>query len=145
MSLCTWTEVDGKLTCPTCGHPAPVQNPRHMRNCRTDRPALEEAAKVSSQKPCPNCPGSLHYLIRLGWNFAAAVAYWAASGCKLVTKATYDARRAICEGDPSSEDFNKRLPCKQHQGGRCQACGCWILAKAAAASEDCPLKKWPAG
>jgi len=39
-------------------------------------------------------------------------------------------RLSICEG------------CEYLNGQRCRACGCFVKAKAALASENCPKKKW---
>jgi len=32
--------------------------------------------------------------------------------------------------------------CDQHMLGKCKACSCWVAAKAAVSSEQCPLGKW---
>jgi hypothetical protein len=64
------------------------------------------------------------------WNFAAAVAQFAADGCTTVSREQYQARLAVCER------------CEQREGNFCNACGCVLALKAGMRSEDCPLGRW---
>ena len=52
----------------------------------------------------------------------------------LVPPAEGDRRRAICESCPSKL-YSPR-------GGQCIVCGCFVFAKVALASEECPKKHW---
>lgn len=70
-------------------------------------------------------------IIKMGVNFAKAVAEHVASGGEKVTVAQLKERLAVCTLCPLRRD------------ARCSACGCNIEAKAAMATQDCPMGKWP--
>jgi len=62
-------------------------------------------------------------------------------GAKGLTKAALQIDKPI-----GTVIFERRGICHQCEhlrGGKCEICGCFMLAKARLASEDCPLDKWP--
>ena len=65
-------------------------------------------------------------------NFSHSLLNHIQSGFKQVDSDTKQARLEICK------------TCDQYDSSliRCNNCGCFLLIKAAWASEDCPLKKW---
>jgi len=65
-------------------------------------------------------------LIQMSEHFTKAMAKWAKSGLKTVSKEEYERRRLICS--------------KCSGGWRCPKCGCMLWAKAALATEKC--EKW---
>ena len=66
-----------------------------------------------------------------GWSFAKAVTKYVATGGKKVDESRYAERMAICDN------------CEYRSGARCLKCGCFLEMKAAWASADCPIGKWP--
>jgi len=65
-------------------------------------------------------------------NFANSLYNHVQSGFKQVDDKTKEARLEICK---SCEFYEDSLI-------RCNQCGCFLLIKAAWASENCPLQKW---
>lgn len=67
-------------------------------------------------------------------NAASAVARVAkavaAGDSVLVSKASLDARRAVCGS------------CERNLGGQCAECTCFIKLKTLLKTETCPLSKW---
>jgi len=70
-------------------------------------------------------------LLKMAASATKAAADFAASGFKTAPQEVHDARTATC------------APCDQHDGTRCQVCGCFTDKKAWLPLEDCPLGKWP--
>jgi hypothetical protein len=70
-------------------------------------------------------------LMNQGWNFAKAVTKYAATGGKKIDESSFAERMAICDN------------CEYRSGARCLKCGCFLELKAAWASADCPIGKWP--
>jgi hypothetical protein len=66
-----------------------------------------------------------------GKNLFQAAKNYIGDGLKNSTKEEYEDRLAICYECPSRNDKN------------CGECGCFIEAKAAIRSSECPLAKWP--
>jgi hypothetical protein len=66
-------------------------------------------------------------------NFFRAMGRMLASGGKTVSAEDYEARLTVCD------------VCEMRSGKWCthKDCGCDLLFKAALATEDCPIKKWP--
>ena len=62
--------------------------------------------------------------------FGRAMAGWAKSGFKLVSKVEYFKRRLIC------------AKCEERVKGRCSKCGCNLKMKLALATEKCPMNYW---
>lgn len=65
-------------------------------------------------------------------NFSNSLYNHMQSGFKQVDSETKNNRLNICK---TCEHYNDSLI-------KCNSCGCFLLIKAAWASEDCPLKKW---
>ncbi len=57
----------------------------------------------------------------------------AKSGIKQVSDDMYTARKNIC------------IQCDKYDFGVCNACGCFLAAKASLRGEECPEGKWPNG
>lgn len=68
--------------------------------------------------------------ITMAKNFASAMAKHVASGGGHVTDEQLEHRLQVC------------TLCPHRNNDRCTVCGCFISAKAALASQDCPLNKW---
>lgn len=75
-------------------------------------------------------------LIIQGWNFASAMAHWAANGFKMRSKGEIAKRLAICQS------------CEFLQNQTCIKCGCpcnanqQVMNKLALSTEVCPEGKW---
>lgn len=84
---------------------------------------------VISRDPAdkPKLPG----VVRMGVNFAKALAEHVASGAKMAPKELAEYRAATC------------LTCEHRRDDRCSVCGCFIAEKAAWETSECPLGKWP--
>jgi hypothetical protein len=96
----------------------------------------EEQRPVISQGTPPRVPTSTGpSWLQVGFNFALAMAKAAANGFKTVSPELFEARLAACQDGP----------CPHLNGVRClhQKCGCFVNKKAALASEDCPIGRWP--
>lgn len=63
-------------------------------------------------------------------NLLASAARFVASGLKFSTKEEAAARLAVC------------TPCPQYNLGRCNVCGCFLVAKVVLKEEKCPIGKW---
>lgn len=74
----------------------------------------------------PKLPG----VIELAANFTKAMAEHVADGLKHVDHDEYQARLEAC------------TICDQRTANRCAACGCFLHAKAALRSTECPLGRW---
>lgn len=72
-------------------------------------------------------------VIRMGWNFAKAVAMHVVDGFNKTSVEEYSKRLEICE------------TCPLRQNNRClhMKCGCKLNMKARWKSEKCPEGKWP--
>ena len=133
MSDCVLVPLpDGTHTCEACGFTRriTVAPERYHRRC-PGRPG-SPAPAAPAGKPCGTCgPG----LLRTAANAVAAagrvVGAVATGQPVLVDAATKAARLAVCGR------------CELLAGNRCDACGCFVEAKAALATEDCPKGRWP--
>jgi hypothetical protein len=95
-------------------------------------PGIALISRLTTDKPRPPS------MARRIYNFAKAMARHVQSGMQLVSDADRDARLEVC------------LLCPMRNNNVCAACGCFLdvrpdggPGKAAMASEDCPLGKWP--
>lgn len=71
-------------------------------------------------------------------NFTVAVTKHAASGMKSVSKDQFIERMDACNTCPN-------LILDENNDGRCSLCGCWVEAKGAWQSQNCPdtPSRWP--
>ena len=73
----------------------------------------------------------------MSWDLVKSGAKFLASGFKVVDRAEYERRLAICDGCEFRGD--ERVGGNDH---RCGECGCYVAVKAEAVAWLCPVGKW---
>lgn len=127
-----WAQASGNRRWADLLDPShPAYDPRYLvayrrKTAKHNGISVEQAEAAERTSPRAFPP-----LATQARNFAGAVVRAARSGGKRVTPEQHAERMATCEA------------CPNKKGNRCALCGCGLRAKAALASESCPIGKWP--
>lgn len=108
----------------------------------------QEAARLRTE-PEPALPGVVRQAVNAATAVGRALAATASGAPVLASPAVRVARLAVCRngaGLASQQITAGHCDQLRPSDDRCAACGCYlggVAGKAALATEDCPLRRWP--